>query len=248
MKKLLFLSLLFAQTLFALVSIAPTEVGDRPGLHGETELSLDTKKGNTDKENYKVSTTIVYDEAREWVLWSEIAVEYGESSNIKDTNNAYSHIRYIHTTEIKNLNYEYFAQMQNNEFKSIINRTLLGAGARYKLFSIFDNDKGYLGLGGFYEHIDYSTLDNSENQARYNIYFAYTITLDNKTKISYNLYYQPLIHDNNDYINTHAFELKTKIYENFSLKFKINYEKDSTPPIDVKVEDISQTTSLLYSF
>lgn len=249
MKKLIpLLIFMITQNLFALVSIAPVEIGANPGLNGEVALSLETKSGNTDKESYSASAKIAYDNNVSYVTWAEFSGEYGESNGVKDTNKKYSHIRYIHTTYFDDLKAEAFAQLQSDEFRLIKSRTLGGAGVRYKLFSFFGKDKGYLGLGAFHESIRYSSNDPSEDNVRFNIYFAYTIDITKGSKLSYTGYYQPITDSFSDYVQSHQAQLKVNIYKQLFLRLSVTYDYDSKPPIGVKKEDFTQKTSLVFEF
>lgn len=248
MKFLIFLFFIAQNSLFALVTIAPVEIGEHPGIFTQTALSLETKRGNSEKDNYKGSWRTTYDSNTSFVTWLEFSGEYGKSNNKRDTNKLFSHIRHIHKTPLENLNMELFAQVQDDEFKLIKNRTLAGAGMRYKFLSIFDKDKAYLGFGGMYERINYSSDDPRENNARISSYLAYTIDFNEKSKLSYTLYYQPLIEDFTDYVNVHTLELKLSIIEKLYLQFTLGYEVDSTPANDVKKYDFTQNTSLIFEF
>lgn len=251
MKKLILALLapfLVSQSLLALVTIAPVEIGDKPGLSRQAGLSLETKRGNTDKQNYKASLRISYDNVKEYVTWAEISAEYGESNNRKDTDKAFSHLRHIRKSGIENLNYEAFVQLQNDRFKLIKNRFLMGTGIRYKLFSFYGQDKGYFWLGMMNETIRYTSSDPSENNWRLNTSLAYTSKISNTSQLSYTFYYQPKINDFADFVTSNDFELKILILRSLHLQFKISYDTDSRPPQGVKKYDFSQTTSFVYEF
>lgn len=249
MKKfILVITLILTQNLFALVSIAPVEIGENPGLNGEVSLSLETKSGNTDKESYSASAKVAYDNNVSYVTWAEVSGEYGESEGTKDTNKAFSHLRYIHTTYFDDLKAEAFAQLQSDEFRLIRSRLLGGAGVRYKLFSLFGKDKGYLGLGAFHESITYSSNDPDEENVRLNTYFAYTVNINESSQFSYTFYYQPKVDIFSDYVQSHEAQLKVKIYKQLSLRLSVTYDFDSKPPMSVKKKDFTQKTSLVFEF
>lgn len=248
MKKLTFLLIITTYTLFALVSIKPVEISDNPGWSGKAEASLETKRGNTHKDNYKSSLRITYDNNNTYVTWTEVSSEYGKSNNTEDTNKAFAHLRYIHSLYFNNLRSEFFLQSQDDKFKLIKRRRLAGAGVRYKLFTLFENDKGYLGLGAFYENIEYTSNDPRESNARLNSYFAYTTPFGKTSSLTYTFYYQPIYNYFNDFVLTHSFELKVHVYEKLFLKLSVDYDLDSKPPMGVTRDDFTQTTSFLYNF
>ncbi|MDD3817362.1 MAG: DUF481 domain-containing protein [Thiovulaceae bacterium] len=251
MRLFVFLALFLGMqhSLFALVSIAPVEIGADAGWSAKLGVSLESKRGNTHKDNHKGFLRVAYDENESFVTWGEISGEYGESNEVRDTNKLFSHIRHIHATPLQRINAEAFVQMQDDEFKSLKNRSLAGAGLRYKLHPFLENGTGFLGFGAFHEQIRYSSnVDPHEKNQRLNTYFAYSYAFDPKSKLSYNFYYQPKLDDMNDYINYHAAELKLAIFGTLFLQLSINYEEDKKPAIGVKKYDFTQNTALVLEF
>ena len=248
MKKILLSSLVVSQSLFAIVSITPIDIGEQVGVHGNIAGSLETKRGNTEKDSYKASTKIVYDNNSTGVTWGEINGEYGKTNNQTDTNNIYLHIRHIHALNAKTLRAEGFVQVQSDRFKQIRRRSLLGADLRYKL-EFLKNAKGYIAGGLMGEKIDYiSTVDSDENNIRVSSYLSYSIDLTKDAQLSALVYYQPKVDDFNDYINTNKVTLELKVYKELYLNFGISYDIDSKPPVGVKSNDFTQNTSFIYKF
>ncbi len=251
MKSLIILLIISTQTLLALVSIAPVEIGENAGLHGKLGVSLETKRGNTEKDNYKASLKITYDDNVSYVTWAEVSGEYGETNTVEDTNKLYSHVRYIYKVTDEIVRAEVFGQLQTDKFKLLKERSLAGAGARFKIFEIFEKGKGYVGIGGFYENISYiqDTYNNpSEDNIRFNNYLAYTIIFGEKSSFSYTFYYQPMYDNINDYVGSHDVELNLHIYKNLFLKVGVSYNVDSKPPVGVKGDDFTQETMLVFNF
>ncbi len=259
--KLLIILLINITSLLALVSVAPVDIGDRPGTHVIGSVSLESKRGNTDRNNYQASARVTYDDAQDYVVWGEVAGEYGQSRHQKDTDNLYAHLRYISAIDLlpiysNNLRAEYFGQIQRDEFKLIEERGLLGVGLRYKLFellnsispNVFRTSRGYLGAGGLYERIGYTSDDPIENNVRLNTYFAYVMEFSRDASFSYNFYYQPKINYFSDYAISNKFELKVKIFEKFFLSFNAYYDVDSIPPHSVETNDYGQKTNLIFEF
>ena len=251
MKKLtltLITPFLVSQSLLALVTIAPVEIGAKPGFSGKAAVSLETKRGNTDKQNYKTSLRVNYDNNNSHVTWAEISTEYGESNDQKDTDKAFAHLRHIRTTGVQDLRAEAFMQVQDDKFKLIKNRTLFGAGVRYKLFSLFGKDKGFVGLGAMNETINYTSDDPHENNQRMNSYIAYTSEFGNKSRVSLSFYYQPKLNEFADHVTSTDFELRLLVVDKLFLQFKVAYDTDSNPPIGVRKYDLTQNTSFIYEF
>ncbi len=249
MKKILLLLLIVMQSLFALVSIVPVEIGSKDGLYGEISASLETKRGNTEKDNYKSAIRATYDSNTTYVTWAELSGEYGEASGIENTNKIYFHLRHIHAITQEDLRYELFYQGQEDKFKLIKYRRLAGTGLRLKLFEIFENGHGYLGLGGFYENVKYTTdTDPQEENIRINTYFAYTIKLGDDSDLSYSLFYQPKYDALHDYATSHKLNTKLHIYKALYLSFTLSWDIDSQPAIEVKDSDFYQETSFVMKF
>jgi len=249
MRYIIFTLLLSVHSLFAVTSIEPVEIGQTKGIYGDVLISLETKKGNTNKENYKASVFVADDNNVSYVTWGRIAAEYGETNDNEDTNKLYLHIRHIHALTKQTIRYELFGQVEEDQFKRIKNRTLLGAGLRFKVLQIFKDAKGYIGIGAFGESIRYTTpQDPSEFNTRLNSYLAYSMKLGDDARLAYTLYYQPKINQFNDYAMSHKVELQLHIYQELFLSFKISYDVDSYPAIGVSDYDYTQTTSFLYKF
>lgn len=248
MKTLLLFLLLYVQSLFALVSIMPVEIGSKSGLNATGELALTTKKGNTEREDYKGALRVVYDNNISFVTWSEVSAEYGKSKNVEDTHKAYIHIRHIQAITPKTLRAEFFLQTQEDKFKLINSRRLAGAGLRIKLPKLSSNSHGYFGVGTFYEEIHYISSDPTEKNLRLNSYLAYTIELENGATLSYSFYFQPLYNNFHDSVSSHAFALQLNIYKELYLKFKVNYDLDTQAPMNVGKYDFVQNTSFVFNF
>lgn len=250
MKTLLIILLTLAQ-LDALVSITPVEIGKNSGLSANLEAGLETKRGNTHKDNYKLSKRITYDNNSSYVTWAEVSGEYGEANDVEDTNKIYTHIRFIHKLTDEIIRWEIFYQIQNDKFKAINTRNVTGAGLRFNIFDSNTGTKGYLGVGGFYENIRYinSGLDPNEDNIRINTYLAYSSKFNKNSTIAYTLYYQPSIEKFNDHVISNMFELKLNVFKKLFLKFSLSYDVDSVAPNDIESDyDFTQNTSFVYSF
>ena len=234
---------------FAVVSIAPVEIGKAPGTSGQINASFQTQRGNTDADSYSGGAKIQYDDNASYVTWAEFVFHYAEASGVKNTNDTYAHLRYIHTYDhIKNINWEAFIQSETNQFTSVDERLITGGGYR---FNIHDDELGaiYLGTGAFYEHIDYSTsIDPKESNLRGNFYLSYNKEFGKDSSLSYTGYYQPKLNNYHDYLISNSLELQVYVYLKIYLSLKVVYAVDSHPAISIKKDDFSQVTSLIYKF
>jgi hypothetical protein len=250
MKTPILITLLTAQSLFALVSIIPVEIGKEIGLSNIAEASLETTRGNTDTDSYKASYRTTYDDGENFVTWAEASGAYGKANGDENTNKVFAHARYIHAITPELVRAEVFTQYQNDMFMNIKNKISYGTGARFKVLDFEHDARGYIGLGLFHETISYRNpqINPSERNTRLNSYFSYSIDLNDKTSLAYALYFQPKVNDITDNIQSHEIELKVNIYRDMFLKFNIAYTMDSEPPVNIKRYDLTQNTSFVFKF
>lgn len=248
MKKLfLLLSLvIYAQ---AIMTITPVNIGDEPGTSGMLKGSFETQRGNSDVDSYSAGLRVQYDSNATYLLWSDLSFSYGKSDGNTNTNKSYAHARYLHTVlDKKWINAEAFVQAETNEFTKVNHRFLGGAGVRFYR-SIEPYGELYLGVGGFYEDIAYTTTeDPQERNVRLNTYFSYTKRFNKQTRISYVTYLQPKMDDFDDIVSTHTLELNILVYQQLYLNFVLYYDYDAKPAHNVKDTDFSQKTSFIYKF
>jgi hypothetical protein len=249
MQRYLLLFLFFATSVFAVVEIAPNEVGLRPGIAGEIGGSVTNKRGNTDKNEYFAHALLSYDNNRTYVTWVDASYAYAEANGIENEDNAFIHFRFVHTFYHPDWNIEFFAQDQEDDFKQIAQRLLGGAGMRWRMLSSDTYGRAYLGLGAYAEHIRYTTdIDPDEHNGRINSYAAYTKKFGKDARISYTGYYQPKTDSTEDYYLTQSLALKINIFLRLYLQVQIDYDYDSRPATGVEKEDFSQQTSLIWQF
>ena len=245
--KIVLLLFLFANSLFAIISIVPVEVGEKPGVHGEAGISLSTKRGNSDTDNYKGALRITYDTNATYVTWAQISGEYDKANGEKNIQKSYLHLRYIHNLTSKYQTIELFAQSQEDAFRLIKRRRLAGAGYRGR-FLHKQRLKFFIGAGGFYEYIGYTSNDPKETNTRFNFYTAFSYTLNEKSKINFVSYYQPKVDEWSDFVTSNKLSLRFHLIEKLFLNVSVSYDYDAKPPLEVKKEDLYQDTAFLYQF
>lgn len=243
--------LILSTSLFGLVTIAPVDIGAKPGLSGNVSGSLSSKSGNTQKDEYSLGLLLQYDQGVDYVVWGTLTYDYGKSNGTKNEDKTYAHLRYIHAIdEAKVWTDELFVQTEQDKFKDINTRSLAGAGLRWRFLSSDEFGKGYTGADGMLEKINYtnSDINPNENNIRLNSYLAFTKTFANESKLSFLGYYQPKFEKISDYVSLQTLELIVPIYGKLNLSLTAKYAYDSCPPVGIKKEDTSYLTSLLWSF
>ncbi|HIP14600.1 MAG TPA: DUF481 domain-containing protein [Sulfurimonas autotrophica] len=248
--KLLAILFFYVLSAEALITIAPVDIGAKPGLSGGIKGSFTTKRGNTQSDGYSAGARVQYDNNISYVAWGDLSASYAKASGVTNTNKTFAHIRYIHTLLLpkKSLNWETFIQSQTDKFTKIQNRLLVGIGLRYHT-DLQEYGDVYFGIGAFAEHIKYTTdVDPNEENVRLNIYIAYKNRLMDNVRFSYVGYYQPRVDILSDAIFANSAEIRVKIYKKLSINFELLYNHDTKPAVGIEKYDFSQKTSFVYDF
>jgi hypothetical protein len=254
-KNLLLFLLFSALPAWAIVDIAPVEVGDKPGTSGHVALSFSQKSGNTEKDEYDAGAKVQYDTNTTSVFFIQGTYERTESSDTKIEDQKFAHARYLYKLD-ERLYAEAFLQYKQNIFKGIDRRLLSGGGIRWRAFVTSLGSKVYLGLGVFDERLDYypeHVVDDDQKDLRMNSYIAYKGELSETTKLNLIAYYQPSFEESSDHYASFMGELDIKIVGDFSLSFIYEIDYDSRPPVLVsgdklKKQDRALKTALKWKF
>ncbi|WGO97048.1 DUF481 domain-containing protein [Saccharophagus degradans] len=226
--------------------------GEQDGLHGNIELSLKGKSGNSNRQTHSVAGQLSYRTGvHQWL--TSASAEYGESNKVKDTDNKFIHQRYIHHNSNK-LAIEGFVQYQEDTFKLLDSRALVGAGARFKISQKDDDYLFNFGVGAYYTEEVYNLPETAtdeereEQYARANSYINYAKQLTQSTSFSNTLYWQPRLGDIADSYAYNNLAFTVKISEKLALKVTLETQYDSKPVGELEHVDHSYFTSLAYSF
>ncbi len=221
---------------------------DQQGLYSELQLSISGKSGNSDKQTSSATGRLDYRREQHQVL-AIVSSEYGESKDVKDTDNNFAHLRYIHH-ESPRFAWEGFLQYQDDAFKLLDSRTLVGAGARFDLSPDDESFQLRVGVGGYYTEEVYQ-LENTEvreDYARGNAYVSYSQRLTPSASISNTLYWQPRLSQPSDSYLYNNLAVKVDINQRLALQVTLESQYDSDPVADLEHADHSYFTSLVFSF
>lgn len=221
---------------------------DQEGLKGELQLAINGKSGNSDKQSNALSGRLDYRKEAHQLL-AIARSEYGESNNEKDVDNNFLHFRYIHHNTPR-FAWESFVQYQDDAFKLLDSRQLVGGGARFDLSPGDEHFRLTVGAGAYYTEEVYN-LDNGElrdDYARANFYVSYFQQLTATTQISNTLYWQPRFSRPSDSYVYNSLALSVKINQSLALQISLESQYDSQPVDNLEHTDHSYSTSLVYSF
>lgn len=254
---LVWVFLVAATQMWAIVDIAPVEVGSKPGLSGNVAGSYVSKSGNTEKDEYDFSGKVQYDSNQSYLTFFQASYERTETYGLKTEDQKYTHLRYLHKLNEETLYGELFFQGKENVFKGIDRRLLIGGGIRWRFLSDAEWGKFYLGLGAFHENIDYTVsptapagtvAEADESKARLNSYLAYTHTVSDSAEVNLVGYYQPSFEESGDHYTSFMAELEVHVVYELYLSFIYEIDYDSRPPAGVKKQDRMTKTSLIWKF
>jgi putative salt-induced outer membrane protein YdiY len=241
---------LAAAPAWAVVDIAPEEVGIKPGLSGNVAISYSTESGNTDKDEGDASGKIKYDINSNSLAFIQGVYARSKSSDVKTEDEILTHARYLHRLKGEDLYGEGFIQTYENEFKGIANRWLSGGNLRWRFLSDSDFGKFYVGGGAFQEQVNYTDDYPNEDGTllRMNSYLAYTQKFTEWTEFSMTGYYQPAVRETGDYVTSLSAEFILHVVSGLSLSLTYEIDRDSRPPDGIEELDSEIKTSLVWKF
>ncbi|MCW8822429.1 MAG: DUF481 domain-containing protein [Sulfurovum sp.] len=248
LKKLLIFSLISTSLSYGFINVEPPVIGEKEGLSGETSIGAKYSSGNSDSSSVGLAGKAEYNE-KEWLMYLIASYAYGESNDIKDTDDGMVHFRYVHHIANTSYDYELFVQTEFNEFQSIKQRDIAGANIRRKFDLSFD--KFYAGLGLFYSYMEpdtVSSLDPIYRRIRMNSYISFLKKINKNFSITYLGYYQPNVEDFSDYRISQILQFNTSITDDIILGFDINHAYNATPYHEIEKNDIRSTINLRYKF
>jgi len=215
---------------------------DRPSF---TSISLDLsgKSGNSETENFSFG---LYQSMRKDKHFGFIMLsrEYATSFDVESANNSFAHVRYNYYFEVDQ-SFEVYAQVNEDNFRSLESRELLGFAYRREV-----SDAQAFGIGAFTEHEDYLVNDApiTFDQTRMNLYWVYSKQLKEDAFISNTLYYQPNLEEFSDWRAYNKFSITTELTDHIDMQFNVLIEHDSAPVLDVEETDISYGAGFKIAF
>lgn len=227
-----------AQAIVNIESSRPTSGNE--GVSGDFSLKGFGSSGNTEKYSISAQSNTLWrrGSASNFFILSYV---YGQSSGVKDQNQAFMHIRHVESFEPR-WSWELFSQLQSDEFRRLKWRFLAGGGLRHELRRLQDGAL-YLGAGAFYsrEEISETSLvsKQSETTARGNLYVSYRQGLDGPIRMAGTLYFQPRYDRFRDFHLLWDSQMTVRMNETISLLVELKVAHDNEPPRDVEKTDVT---------
>ena len=222
----------------------------KQGLSGDVEILFSGTSGNSDTTTTSLDTQINWIESR-YINLFLAGYKYGKANGVQNADNAFGHYRHIHNINAT-MDWEGFAQLEQNEFTRLSYRGLLGGGMRFAIGDT-SSHKGFLGLGAFYskEKIQYRislTDDGTYSQTRGNFYVLSRYKGTPTISWSNAIYYQPRLNEVSDYRALLQSKLDFKINHKLNFRVSLDIAHDSKPSQSIEKTDTSYSTGLNWSF
>ncbi|EAU53931.1 YdiY family protein [Mariprofundus ferrooxydans] len=215
------------------------------GTAGKVGFSLNGNSGNSAKINGEGSGRLLWRHGSN----TEMLVgsyAYGKSRGVRDTNEAFVHLRHRYALN-DSWDVEAFAQAQQNEFARLKLRTLLGGGLRWS--SQAEGWQLHVGLGSFFER---ESLRGSNAPAtrlwRGNAYLGLHFAINDHVRLQNTVYYQPAWRYPADFRLLDDAAVSVTLSAGLDLRLSLEMAHDSRPPAGVRPTDISYKTGLAYAF
>jgi len=218
------------------------------GLSGEAQGAFSGRSGNGNQQSTLVRLRMDYrEDIHQWLLIGKR--EYGQNHDDINIDNSFLHLRYIHHLD-KRYAWESYTQYEEDFFRQLESRSLLGGGMRFNILPKPDEMALILGAGAYYtkERYDYGPYSADSDHARFSTYVSFRHIISDTTSIANTLYYQPRMSRPSDYYAYNLFTLAVKINKTLQLQINVESNFDSEPILDLEHYDHNYYTSVDYLF
>ncbi len=199
------------------------------------------ESGNSDLFEIGLNARFDYRRDRHYTfLRSEL--RYGEEGDATFKNRAFGHLRYNHRIRPWLVG-EAFTQVQQDGFKLLQLRTLVGGGVRFRYL---ENERVgvFQGTTPMYE---YENLDAGKavghparsSSVRWSNYVNVRLPLTDNTSFFGTVYVQPRLDDFGDVRVLHDATLAVALTRHLTLRTTFNLSYDSRPPQNIEALDLS---------
>lgn len=228
--------------------------------HGSVHVSYESNRGNT----YKNAASVLADASRRWEkdrVTGKAGYYYSETGTSKqnkqkDTDRWEVEAQHDHFWATAFYTYEN-VRYEKDEIAGLDYRVRLGAGAGCQWLekSVCDNlgtfsfnqEAGLAWINSDYQHKD-PDADDSYATVRYAHHFTYAPKWYTGVEILHNLEYLPQVEDWANYLMKADIGLTTKVFGDFDLLAKIEWDYNSRPSVGRKSSDVRYIVGLGYKW
>jgi hypothetical protein len=253
--KYLLVALLFANAL-ALAQVNTEKMRRRAseeGLQLEAAASGSIKTGNSEYVNVASRARLDYYALPVHVfLVGNFEFKEG-ANNVKQEHEAFAHARGVYRFS-PIVSAEAFAQKEFDEFKSLVDRNLLGAGARVAIIGARDSSgalpglEAHVGVGAMFENETYDIGgERSINLVRSTNYLSLDWRFEKTVSFSLVSYFQFDVADIDDFRSLTQANLAFSLSDNLAITSGVNYFHDGDPEPTVKRYDFEAVNGIVIS-
>ena len=206
---------------------------DRTNFSVEIDSDIATQNN---KDNWELTSELRFDKLfdNQSSILVVVEGEYSEETvdSVKDVqeNKGFIHTRYV--ISLPSYELETFAQVELDNFRSLLNRNLLGMGLRYTVQSTKLDNLNY-GIGMMYEHEKYdgSSILKSDSIKSTN-YITLNKQLSSNWFVSNTSYLQFDISDLEVYRILNITEFALNVTDEIDIAFNFDFKLDAKPVLD----------------
>lgn len=220
------------------------------GFTGNTNLEVIAITGNTDFQLLNIGGRLNYNYGDDYTFLV-LDAGYGWEDGNSFIDQMFAHLRHV-ITPADLIQFELFAQYDNNKKRLLLNRELLGGGVRFKLLS-GNNFKLRFGAAYMFEAEDYdippeSTEKKYERVHRLSSYITFNYDIQENLSLVSVTYLQPKPDSPDDYrlINENVLTVILGKFIDLYIKFNLRY--DSLPPYKIKQTDTVTKMGISFKF
>lgn len=211
---------------FGFINIESVRMGSKDAFVGKSQFMLSGNGGNTNKNTTAFSSVNINRWSNSELL-ALLNLNQETTNSARNVNNGQIHIRQTNASR-EPMAYEFFVQLEYDEFQNLNSRRLAGSNLRHEIFND-DIDAFYVGTGVFYENEDYQRADDRRG-TRGNFYASYTQKLSESLQGSATIYLQPSFSRGNDFRVRFQSGLNVRVSERFSVNMELEVKHDSNLP------------------
>lgn len=217
---------------------------------GVAGLSYERKTGNTDTNRWKANAQGMW-RTGEFENLATFEREFGSTNSKQDTNRTTEHVR-INWLYKNPLSVEVFGQLEDDEFRRLTMRALVGSGLRCRLAD-GERFKANAGAGAFWSRETQSYVPGTNDAGtldinRGNIYLALNGLVTPEIELNAITYYQPAFNAFSDSRILSNAQAVLHVNKLISVTFNYSLSLDTEPPELVQPSDQTYTTALNYKF
>lgn len=244
------LVLLGAPATLAQVNVEPIrERLEAEGSIFETRFGLVGRRGNTDGLEANGGFLIGLSHGPS-LGYLNASGNYAEYDGARQVAKSFAHLRYNYRLDPL-VAAEAFAQIENDEFRRLLARELLGLGPRFTLISSAQV-RLYYGTSVMFELTQRNdtvpaSSRNVEN-VRWNNYVALTVVVQERITLTETVYYQPRFDDFGDFWLLNVTGARFQVTDVLASRIDFTLRREAEVPLGVDAVDLELSSSLQLTF